>query len=107
MFTTTSNVNSEAVKSSQTSSAAFQGLESHDRRHSKHSGHQEHKLTDQTNLLPTRKVILTFFGLSLGVLVSTLDSVIVATALSTIGHAFKAGAVVSWVPSAYMLTSTR
>lgn len=64
------------------------------------------KLTDQTNLLPIRKIVPIFLGLSLCILVSTLDSVIVATALSTIGRAFNAGAVVSWVPSAYMLTST-
>ncbi|KAI0667093.1 MFS general substrate transporter [Trametes maxima] len=63
-------------------------------------------LTDQTNLLPRRKVIAVFFGLSLCILVSCLDSTIVATALPTISAAFNAGSVVSWVPSAYFLTST-
>ena len=63
-------------------------------------------LTDQTNLLPFRKVIAVFSGLSLFMFVSTLDSVIVATALPTIGKFFDAGAVASWVPSAYLLTST-
>ena len=63
-------------------------------------------LTDQTNLLPFKKVIAVFCGLSLCILVSTLDSTIVATALPTISDAFNAGAVVSWVPSAYLLTST-
>ncbi|KAJ3004213.1 hypothetical protein NUW54_g4922 [Trametes sanguinea] len=63
-------------------------------------------LTDQTNLLPRRKVIAVFFGLSLCILVSTLDSTIVATALPTISAAFNAGSIVSWVPSAYFLTST-
>ncbi|KIJ12258.1 hypothetical protein PAXINDRAFT_101283 [Paxillus involutus ATCC 200175] len=64
------------------------------------------KLTDQTNLLPFRKVITVFFGLALCVVVSTLDSVIIATALPTISASFNAGSVVSWVPAAYMLTST-
>ncbi|KAI0644910.1 MFS general substrate transporter [Trametes meyenii] len=63
-------------------------------------------LTDQTNLLPRRKVIAVFFGLALCILVSCLDSTIVATALPTISAAFNAGSVVSWVPSAYFLTST-
>ena len=63
-------------------------------------------LTDQTNLLPFRKVMAVFAGLSLCMFVSTLDSVIVATALPTIGDFFDAGAVASWVPSAYLLTST-
>ena len=35
-----------------------------------------------------------------------MDSVIVATALPTISSAFKAGSVVSLVPSAYLLTCT-
>ncbi|KAH9925946.1 MFS general substrate transporter [Epithele typhae] len=63
-------------------------------------------LTDQTNLLPRRKVVAVFGGLSLCILVSCLDSTIVATALPTIAAAFNAGSVVSWVPSAYFLTST-
>ncbi|CAL1711998.1 unnamed protein product [Somion occarium] len=63
-------------------------------------------LTDQTNLLPFRKVIVVFASLSLCLLVSTLDSTIVATALPTIATAFNAGSIVSWVPSAYLLTST-
>ncbi|KAG6852501.1 hypothetical protein C0991_011459 [Blastosporella zonata] len=63
-------------------------------------------LTDQTNLLPFKQVIFVFFGLALCIVVSTLDSVIVATALPTISAAFKAGKVSSWVPSAYLLTST-
>lgn len=70
------------------------------------SREREIKLSDQTNLLPFRRIVPVFLGLSLCILVSTLDSVIVATALSTINRAFNAGAVVSWVPSAYMLTST-
>ncbi|KIJ09731.1 hypothetical protein PAXINDRAFT_17206 [Paxillus involutus ATCC 200175] len=64
------------------------------------------KLTDQTNLLPFRKVLTVFSGLALCVVASTLDSVIIATALPTISASFNAGSVISWVPSAYMLTST-
>ncbi|KIJ64372.1 hypothetical protein HYDPIDRAFT_133160 [Hydnomerulius pinastri MD-312] len=64
------------------------------------------KLTDQTNLLPFKKVVAVFSGLALCVVVSALDSVIIATALPTISAAFNAGSVASWVPSAYMLTST-
>ncbi|KAJ7302380.1 MFS general substrate transporter [Mycena albidolilacea] len=67
-------------------------------------GHVE--LTDQTNRLPFKKLLPIFLGLALCVVVSTLDSVIVATALPTISSAFSAGSVVSWVPSAYLLTST-
>ncbi|RDB20605.1 Efflux pump FUS6 [Hypsizygus marmoreus] len=63
-------------------------------------------LTDQTNLLPFKQVVAVFMGLALCIVVSTLDSVIVATALPTISAAFNAGSVVSWVPSAYLLTST-
>ncbi|KAF7353979.1 MFS drug transporter [Mycena venus] len=67
-------------------------------------GHVE--LTDQTNRLPFKKLLPIFLGLALCVVVSTLDSVIVATAIPTISSAFNAGSVVSWVPSAYLLTST-
>ncbi|PPQ65731.1 hypothetical protein CVT24_011764 [Panaeolus cyanescens] len=64
------------------------------------------QLTDQTNLLPFRKIVPCFFGLALCIVVSTLDSVVVATSLPTISVAFNAGSFVSWVPSAYLLTST-
>jgi MFS family permease len=63
-------------------------------------------LTDQTNLLPFRQIIIVFLGLALCIVVSALDSVIVATSLPTISAVFNAGSVVSWVPSAYLLTST-
>jgi len=63
-------------------------------------------LTDQTNLLPFGQIIIVFFGLALCIVVSTLDSVIVATSLPTISAVFNAGSVISWVPSAYLLTST-
>ncbi|KAJ7235145.1 major facilitator superfamily domain-containing protein [Mycena haematopus] len=64
------------------------------------------ELTDQTNRLPFRRLLPIFLGLALCVVVSTLDSVIVATALPTISSAFRAGSTISWVPSAYLLTST-
>lgn len=66
----------------------------------------ELELTDQTNLLPFRKVIVIFMGLSLCILISALDSTIVATALPTISAKFHAGSTSAWVPSAYLLTST-
>ncbi|PFH45144.1 hypothetical protein AMATHDRAFT_78088 [Amanita thiersii Skay4041] len=63
-------------------------------------------LTDQTNLLPFKQIVVVFLSLSLCIVVSTLDSVIVATAVPTIAAAFDAGSVVSWVPAAFLLTST-
>jgi MFS family permease len=45
-------------------------------------------------------------GLSLCALISELDTVLVATSLPTISTAFNAGSIISWVPSAYLLTST-
>jgi MFS family permease len=69
-------------------------------------GHAPVELTDQTNLLPFRKIIACFLGLALCIVVSTLDTVIIATAIPTISVAFNAGSIVSWVPSAYLLTST-
>ncbi|KAJ6606728.1 MFS general substrate transporter [Mycena sp. CBHHK59/15] len=64
------------------------------------------ELTDQTNRLPFKKLLPIFAGLALCVVVSSLDSVIVATVIPTISAVFNAGSVVSWVPSAYLLTST-
>ena len=63
-------------------------------------------LTDQTNFLPFKKIIACFLGLAVCMVVSILDSVIVATAMHTISSDFNAGSIVSWVPSAYLLTST-
>jgi MFS family permease len=69
-------------------------------------GLRGHELSDQTNLLPLNQVITIFMGLSLCILISALDSVIVATALPTISAYFRAGSTSAWVPSAYLLTST-
>lgn len=65
-----------------------------------------HKLVDQTNILPLRQLIAVFIGLALCVVVSSIDSVIISTALPTIASSFNAGAIASWVPSAFFLTST-
>ncbi|KAJ3995954.1 MFS general substrate transporter [Lentinula boryana] len=64
------------------------------------------QLTDQTNLLPFRQIIIVYIALSACVVVTALDSVIVATSLSTIANSFQAGSIISWVPSAYLLAST-
>lgn len=64
------------------------------------------QLTDQTNLLPFKKLLVVFFGLACCIVTTTLDSTIVATALPTISSYFNAGSVSSWVPSATLLTST-
>lgn len=55
--------------------------------------------TDQSKLLPFRKVVIVFMGLSLCLLVSSLDSTMVATALPSISAYFNAGSVSAWVPS--------
>lgn len=72
----------------------------------KNRSQEDIQLTDQTNLLPFKKVLPIFLGLALCIVISALDSVIVATALPSISTAFNAGSVISWVPSAYLLTST-
>lgn len=66
----------------------------------------DYTLTDQTNLLPFRQIVVVFMGLSMCMLVSNLESSVVATALPTISAVFNAGTVSAWVPAAYMLTST-
>ncbi|KAF5335058.1 hypothetical protein D9758_016319 [Tetrapyrgos nigripes] len=73
---------------------------------SKEKENPEPLLTDQTNLLPFKQVIIVFVSLSLCTVVSALDSVIVATSLSTVSSHFNAGSIISWVPSAYLMTST-
>ncbi|KAI5118415.1 hypothetical protein M0805_002867 [Coniferiporia weirii] len=63
-------------------------------------------LTDQTNYLPVRKIVLVFLGLSVGALVSSLDMTLAATALTTITADFHSGSVSSFIPSVNLLTST-
>ncbi len=49
------------------------------------------QLTDQTNLLPFRKILTVFLGLSVCIVITTLDQTLVATALPSITSAFHAG----------------
>ncbi|TRM60419.1 major facilitator superfamily [Schizophyllum amplum] len=64
-------------------------------------------LTVQTNLsLPLAKRLLIFTSLALVMVVSTMDSVIVATGLPTISAALGAGTAITWVPGGYLLMST-
>ena len=60
-------------------------------------------LTDQTKLLPTRQVVVVILGIASCIIVATLDTTIVATALPTIAASFDAGSVASWIPSATLL----
>ncbi|RSH92821.1 hypothetical protein EHS25_008267 [Saitozyma podzolica] len=63
-------------------------------------------LQDQTNLLPTRQVIMVFVGLTAALFCSLLDQTIVTTALPTLGRVFNRADIASWVGTAYLLTST-
>ena len=57
----------------------------------KHHHLQLSELTDQTNLLPFKKVVSVFLGLAVCIVVSTLDQTLVATALPSISSHFHAG----------------
>ncbi|KAL1730473.1 major facilitator superfamily domain-containing protein [Schizophyllum commune] len=60
-----------------------------------------------TNLaLPLAQRLLIFTSLALVMVVSTMDSVIVAAGLPTISAALGAGSAASWVPGGYLLMST-
>ncbi|CDZ98057.1 Tetracycline resistance protein TetB/drug resistance transporter [Phaffia rhodozyma] len=63
-------------------------------------------LTDQTNLLPFRQVILVFFGLSIALFCTLVDQTIVSTALPEIGAVFQDSEKSGWVATSYLLTST-
>ncbi|EPQ31456.1 uncharacterized protein PFL1_00791 [Pseudozyma flocculosa PF-1] len=97
--------------------------QSHESRSSHDSHHDDHhgttvaptpdsrteakvKLSDQTNYLPRKQVILVFAGLSCALFIALLDQTIVSTALPTITRAFGAGADASWLSTSYLLTST-
>lgn len=69
-------------------------------------GKGKFELTDQTNLLPVKQVMLIFAGLNCALFCSLLDQTIVATALPTLGKIFNSASIASWVGTAYMLTST-
>lgn len=61
------------------------------------------ELFDQTNLLPPSRIILVFFALGTGVLLSILEASIMATSLSTISAALGAGTKGSWIVTSYLL----
>ncbi|ODO07242.1 tetracycline efflux protein [Cryptococcus wingfieldii CBS 7118] len=67
---------------------------------------KEAELQDQTNLLPTKQVILVFCGLTCALFCSLLDQTIVTTALPTLGQVFNRADIAPWVGTAYLLTST-
>ncbi|CAG8592801.1 12488_t:CDS:1 [Ambispora leptoticha] len=61
---------------------------------------------DQTTLLPFKQLLIVFMGLSLAIFLSSLDQTIVSTALPKIASDFHALSDISWVGTAYLLTST-
>ncbi|CAE6483487.1 unnamed protein product [Rhizoctonia solani] len=63
-------------------------------------------LTDQTFYLPRRKIITIFLACASTEIVALLDEKGVAAALSIISSELVAGSKISWVASAYFLTST-
>ncbi|KAH8929435.1 MFS general substrate transporter [Atractiella rhizophila] len=63
-------------------------------------------LTDQTNLLPAKKVIVVFLALSISLGVVVLEQTITATALPVLSSYFNSGRESIWVATAYLLTST-
>src|SRR4051794_29104419 len=62
--------------------------------------------TPQQNVLDRRRVMLTFSGLLLAMLLASLDQTIVATALPTIVGELGGIDQLSWVVTAYMLAAT-
>ena len=100
--------------------------DSHDHRHDEHLDKHHHDdsttaaptpetatehqvkaaLSDQTNFLPKKQVILCFVGLSAALFVALLDQSIISTALATITDSFHAGNESSWLSTSYLLTST-
>ncbi|KAJ7834517.1 major facilitator superfamily domain-containing protein [Mycena leptocephala] len=66
---------------------------------------RKNRVLNRTELDHVNTIQEAFLGLAVCTALASLDSVIIATALPNISSAFSAGAVVSWVPAAYMLTS--
>ncbi|CAK7232653.1 hypothetical protein SCUCBS95973_008331 [Sporothrix curviconia] len=66
----------------------------------------KHNVGDQTNLLPMRQLFVVFSGLSVAMLCSMLNQTIVATTIPVLGTVFQDAAIVPWVGTAYLLTST-
>ncbi|KAJ7116710.1 putative MFS drug transporter [Mycena epipterygia] len=64
------------------------------------------KLTDQTNYLPRRKIITVFLACASVGTVGLLDETMISVALPTISSELNAGSQISWVASAFFVTST-
>ena len=56
--------------------------------------------------LPFKELMVIFVGLMLGVFLSSLDQTIVSVCTTTIANEFHSLSEVSWVATAYLLTST-
>ncbi|ORY34961.1 putative tetracycline efflux protein [Naematelia encephala] len=63
-------------------------------------------LSDQTNLLPLKQLLVVCTGLACSLFCALLDQTIVSTALPTIGRVFNDASIAPWVGTAYLLTST-
>ncbi|KAH9940252.1 efflux pump antibiotic resistance protein [Amylocystis lapponica] len=63
-------------------------------------------LSDQTNLLPKKQLMFLFPGLAITLFVAYLDQTVVTTALPSIASSFNAGNEISWVGTAYLMSST-
>lgn len=63
-----------------------------------------HGLTDQTNYLSARRIVVVYLALALALGLTFLDGTIVATALPRISDDLHAGTESAWVVSAYLLT---
>lgn len=63
-----------------------------------------HGLTDQTNYLSTRRVVVVYLALASVFALTFLDLTIVATALPRISDDLHAGSESAWVASSYLLT---
>ncbi|KAJ1929420.1 hypothetical protein IWQ60_001165 [Tieghemiomyces parasiticus] len=76
----------------------------------KSSGHADHPHDMETDPVgpnfTTINLALLFFGVALAMFLSFLDTTIVSTALPAIGAHFHAVGQISWVATAYLLTST-
>ncbi|KAH8832721.1 MFS general substrate transporter [Flagelloscypha sp. PMI_526] len=69
------------------------------------NGGNDSGLTDQTNYLPRKQILIAFVGLSAALGCAFLDQSIVSTALPNISSELRGGTDSSWVATAYMLTS--
>ncbi|KAJ7187820.1 MFS drug transporter [Mycena filopes] len=70
------------------------------------SAPQPAKLTDQTNYLPRRTIITVFLACASVGTVGLLDETMISVALPTISSELGAGSQISWVASAFFVTST-